>query len=103
MNVGGKISVARHISREMTLISREREMCSGNSERGREDRDEGKRGNARKRDRRLSNRISKAQLMYTISRGRIIPGKKRGAEREGRFPATEIDHITLRLIKFKRC
>lgn len=33
MNVGGKISVARHVSREMTLISREREMCSGNSKR----------------------------------------------------------------------
>lgn len=30
--------------------------------------------------------------------------KSEGRRREGRrYPATEIDHITLRLIKFKRC
>lgn len=43
----------------------------------------------RERDRRPSNQISKAQLMYTISRGggSELSGKKRGMEREGWFPA----------------
>lgn len=61
VNVGGKISVARqaYIAENMTLTSREREMCFGNSDRRREDRDEGK-GGILERDRRLSNRISKA-------------------------------------------
>lgn len=62
-----------------------------------------RRGVLEKGPERSSNRISKAQLMYTIS-GDEIPGKKRGKARaRGRFPATEIDHITFRLIKFKRC
>lgn len=49
-------------------------MCSERITGGREDCGEGKEGML-ERDWRPSNRISKAQLMYTISRGRITGQK----------------------------
>lgn len=76
--------LVRHISRKMTLISRERGMCSGNSGVVGEKTAMRKKGECSKRGRRPSNRISKAQLMYTISRGRITGQKARdGARGDG--------------------
>lgn len=86
----------------MTLISREREMCSGNSEREREDRDEGKGRMLEEGPETIKSDFQSSVNVYDFQ-GANYRAKSEGVEREGRFPATEIDHITLRLIKFKRC
>lgn len=86
----------------MTLISREREMCSGNSERGREDCDEGKEGMLEKGPETIKSDFQSSVNVYDFH-GANYRAKSEGRNARGWFPATEIDHITLRLIKFKRC
>lgn len=92
--------VVRHISRKMSLISRERGMCSGNSER--EDRNEGKGGVLEKGPETIKSDFQSSVNVYDFQ-GANYWAKSEGRSARGRFPATEIDHITLRLIKFKRC
>lgn len=114
------VSVAKRETRyrdRLKLMSRVKEKCVSAIADGRDcetveegsermsRRDSEKYRGERKRKRQTgSNRISKAQLIYTISRRRITGQKACGGGRTGKqFPATGIDHITLRLIKFKHC
>lgn len=114
------VSVAKRETRyrdRLTLMSRVKEKCvsaiadgrdcetvkEGSERMSRRD-SEKYRGERNRKRQTGSNRISKAQLIYTISRRRITGQKACGGGRTGKqFPATGIDHITLRLIKFKHC
>jgi len=76
--------VVRHITEDD--VDKSKEKCAPGIASGREDRGKMKeKGKYSKRDRRLSNRIFKAQLMYTISRGRIIEQKARDGARGDDF------------------
>lgn len=84
------------------MISRERERRAPRIANGREDRDEGKGGVLEKGPETIKSDFQSSVNVYDFQ-GANYRAKSKGWSARGRFPATEIDHITLRLIKFKRC
>jgi len=82
---------ARHISRKMTLISREREMCSGISKRTERLRWR-KRGILEKGPETIKSDFQSSVNVYDFQ-GANYRAKSEGRSARGWYPATEIDHI----------